>query len=212
MNIHSVYQPFQNYFRPKRKKTFITAFPEVSSGSTVLDVGGTASWWQNDFPKKIDITIINIDDRQRETVVSKGFKFFQADGRDLPFSDKEFDLTFSNSVIEHVGGIIDQEKFASEAVRCGKNLYLQTPNKWFPIEPHLMAPFVHWLPQRFSRHLIRYFSIWGIVTKPSQKRIDEFLSSIRLLSKKELRKMFPTAELTEEKFMGLTKSFILIIR
>src|SRR3990167_3322086 len=107
MDIHSVYQIFQNYFRPARKRLFISAFPEVAGGRPVLDVGGTASWWQDDFPKKIDITIINIDDRQRDTVVSSGFKFMQADGRNLPFSDKEFFLTFSNSVIEHVGAFSD---------------------------------------------------------------------------------------------------------
>ena len=202
----------QNYFRPARKRLFISAFPEVAGGRPVLDVGGTASWWQDDFPKKIDITIINIDDRQRDTVVSSGFKFMQADGRNLPFSDKEFFLTFSNSVIEHVGDFSDQEKFASESVRCSQKLYLQTPNKWFPIEPHLIAPFVHWFPFKISLRLIRYFSIWGIVNKPSQKRIDEFLSSIRLLSRKELKKIFPTANILEEKFLGLTKSFILIIK
>ena len=212
MNIHTVYQIFQNYFRPKRKRKFIDIFPEISEGSSVLDVGGTASWWKDDFSKKINITIINIDDAPRNEVINNGFKFIQADGRSLPFMDKEFYLTFSNSVIEHVGNLSDQEKFASESIRCGQKLYLQTPNKWFPIEPHLIAAFIHWLPFKVSRRLIRYFSIWGIITKPSQKTIDEFLLSTRLLTKNELIKIFPTAHISEEKFLGLTKSFILTIK
>lgn len=211
MDIHNIYRAFQNYFRPRRKRKFMANFPEVTHGAPVLDVGGTTCWWEEDFPKDINVTIVNTDGRHQAEVESLGFKFSKADGRKLPFGDKEFYLTFSNSVIEHVGTLADQERFATEAARCGQKLYLQTPNKWFPIEPHLIALFIHWLPFKIARRLIRYFSIWGLVAKPSQATIDEFLLTTRLLTKKELARIFPHAHVIEEKFFGLTKSYILMI-
>lgn len=210
--IHKVYKFFQNYFRPRRKQAFMQLFPEVAAGASVLDVGGTAGWWIADFPKNVNISIVNLDDDHRQEVAENGFAFFKTDGRDLPFADKEFDLTFSNSVIEHVGDLQDQKRFAHEAMRCGRKLYLQTPNKWFPVEPHLMTIFIQWLPFKISRRLLRYFSLWGLFAKPSQKKIDEFLLTTRLLTRRELNHIFPAAEIREEKFLGLTKSFIVIVR
>ncbi|QDZ27478.1 methyltransferase domain-containing protein [Noviherbaspirillum sp. UKPF54] len=210
--IHKVYKIFQDYFRPRRKRAFMKLFPEVASGAPVVDLGGTAGWWKEDFPESVDISIVNIDDDHREEVTQSGFKFFRTDGRSLPFADKEFHLAFSNSVIEHVGDLGDQKRFAHEAMRCGRKLYLQTPNKWFPVEPHLMTAFIQWLPFKMSRRLLRYFSLWGLVAKPSQKQIDEFLRTTRLLSRSELKQIFPTAQIKEEKFLGMTKSFIVLIQ
>jgi ubiquinone/menaquinone biosynthesis C-methylase UbiE len=210
--IHKVYKVFQDHFRPKRKRAFVSLFPEVAAGSPVLDVGGTANWWKEDFPKDVNISIVNIDDDHRQEVTENGFTFYKADGRKLPFADKEFYLTFSNSVIEHVGDLEDQKRFASEAMRCGQKLYLQTPSKWFPIEPHLITAFLHWLPFKVARRLLRHFSIWGLVAKPSQQQIDEFLRTTRLLTRREIKEIFPDAQIREEKFLGLTKSFIVINR
>lgn len=208
--IHKVYKVFQKHFRPKRKRAFMQLFPEVAAGAPVLDVGGTASWWKEDFPANVKISIVNIDDDHRQEVTESGFRFYKADGRALPFADKEFRLTFSNSVIEHVGDLNDQKRFASEAMRCGQKLYLQTPNKWFLVEPHLITAFIHWLPFKIARRLLRRFSIWGLVAKPSQQQIDEFLRTTRLLTRSEITNIFPGAQIKEEKFLGMTKSFIVI--
>lgn len=210
--IHRVYALFQNHFRPKRKKAFMELFPAVKQGASVLDVGGTAGWWKEDFPSNIKVSIVNIDDDLKQDVIRSGFRFYKADGRALPFDDKQFYLTFSNSVIEHVGDFQDQARFAVESMRCSQKLYLQTPNKWFPVEPHLMTVFIQWLPNRIARRLLRYFSVWGLVARPSQKQIDDFLDSTRLLTRSEVRQLFPNAEIREEKFLGLTKSFIVIVR
>jgi hypothetical protein len=113
-------------------------------------------------------------------------------------------------VIEHVGDLNDQKRFASEAMRCGQKLYLQTPNKWFPVEPHLITAFIHWLPFKITRRMLRHFSIWGLVAKPSQQQIDEFLRTTRLLTRSEITNIFPGAQIKEEKFLGMTKSFIVI--
>ena len=69
----------------------------------------------------------------------------EADGTQLPFGDGEFDVAFSNSVIEHVPPEL-QAKFASEVGRVADRYFVQTPNRYFPIEPHYQLPLFQFLP------------------------------------------------------------------
>jgi len=71
----------------------------------------------------------------------------RADGRELPFADGEFELGFSNAVVEHVGGGRDgQRRFVAELCRVARRVFVTTPNRFFPVDPHTLLPFVHWLP------------------------------------------------------------------
>ena len=93
-----------------------------------------------------------------------------ADGRDLPFADREFDVAFSNAVVEHVGGRTDQERFVRELCRVAKRIFVTTPNRLFPVDPHTLLPVVHWLPDG---------------------RRPRRLDGVRPLSARELRSLFP---------------------
>ena len=76
----------------------------------------------------------------------------RADGRELPFADGEFDLGFSNAVVEHVAGGRDgQRRFVHELCRVSRRVFVTTPNRLFPLEVHTLLPFVHWLPPRRAR-------------------------------------------------------------
>jgi hypothetical protein len=132
------------------------------------------------------------------------------DGRFLPFGDKSFDIVFSNSVIEHLGDFASQQLFAKETVRVGIRYCVQTPNRWFPIDPHLFTPLIHFLPQGWQRRLLRNFTIWGLVARPTLEQCDEFLQEVRLLGYREFKGLFPNAEIYRERFFGLTKSLVAI--
>jgi 2-polyprenyl-3-methyl-5-hydroxy-6-metoxy-1,4-benzoquinol methylase len=67
-----------------------------------------------------------------------------------PSAARSFDIVFSNSVIEHVGDAESQQQFAHEIARVGRAYWVQTPNRRFPVEPHLLTPFLHFLPTRWS--------------------------------------------------------------
>ena len=101
----------------------------------------------------------------------------------------------SNSVIEHLSSFERQQAFASEARRVGRALWIQTPAKEFFIEPHLLAPFIHYFPVSFQRRLIRHFTIWGLVTKPSPAAIESFLQEVRLISFGEMQQLFPDCKI-----------------
>lgn len=117
-------------------------------------------------------------------------------------------MVFSNSVIEHVGNEGKQQKFAEEVMRVGNSYWVQTPNKYFPIEPHVMFPFFQFLPMAARKKIAvkwpySHYKRWNL----SDERIFQDLSNVRLLSKKELLSLFKNASLYKEKYAGFTKSF-----
>jgi SAM-dependent methyltransferase len=199
---------FARRFRPGRIRKMKAMLPGVAAHATVLDVGGRAAWWQMMQPATPHVTIVNVETEDSAQITAAGYRFVVASGCALPFPDKSFDIALSNSVIEHVGDLDAQRRFALEVLRCGTAIYVQTPNKWFPVEPHLLMPFAHWLPRRPQRALIPFLSVWAIATRPPAAAIDGFLDSTRLLTRGELVELFPGCEITEERVLGLVKSFI----
>lgn len=104
-----------------------------------------------------------------------------ADGRDMPFADDEFDIVFSNAVIEHVGTRVQQQQFLSECLRVGSTLFLSTPNAWFPVDAHTLLPFVHWLPTPVR------FAIY----RRCGRAYYADVAPVNLLSKRDLVPMLP---------------------
>jgi SAM-dependent methyltransferase len=155
------------------------------------------------------VTIVNLEPPANH---EGPFDWVIADARRLPFRDNAFDVAFSNSVIEHISGPGDREAFAAEIVRVGRRYYIQTPSRWFPVEPHLMTPLIHYLPRRIQRKLLRNFTVWGVLVRPTPEGCDAFLRDIRLMTAGELRRLFPAAEIWRERTLGLVKSLIAVSR
>lgn len=100
------------------------------------------------------------------------------DGLDLPFADDEFDIAFSNAVVEHVGGRAEQRRFVAELCRVAPRVFVSTPNRWFPVETHTLVPFAHWLPRHHADR-----------TMHALRR--ENWDQVELLTKGELLALFP---------------------
>jgi len=207
MTVYDFYHMFFRYFRPRRMKAFWKSF-NLSEESRVLDVGGLKFYW--DFlPVKCHVTFLNL------TTPKGRFKdrnWVIGDGRHLPFKDRSFDVVFSNSVIEHLGDYENQRIFAEECSRVGCQYYIQTPDKQFFIEPHLITPFVHWLPRGLQRSILRNFTLWGLISRPAGEQCDLFMEEISLLNKRDLQRLFPDADIWHERFCGLSKSLIAVKR
>jgi SAM-dependent methyltransferase len=140
-----------------------------------------------------------------------------AEGEPLPFPDGFFDIVFCSSVIEHVTvpkcrvwkefsgrrfreqALARQAEFAAEIRRVGRQYFVQTPYRHFPIEPHSWLPFVAWLPRWALLPVLR-LAHFGWVTRP--------VPDWYLLDRGQLARLFTEAKMVEERFCGLTKSLM----
>jgi len=213
MTIHNVYSPFLKHFRRQRIRLFLGTL-KLDSSTRILDVGGNSFFWERLAPvlgtEMPQVTVLNL--YERPASVPPFVRWMVGDGRRLPFDDGAFDLAFSNSVIEHLGTIDSQMAFASEIRRVAEKYWVQTPDCRFFVEPHYITPFVHWLPKGVQRVMLRWCTVWGLVTRPTPEEIEKNLNEIRLLGPREFRLLFPDAEILVERFLGLPKSLIALRR
>src|SRR2546423_879242 len=105
-------------------------------------------------------------------------------------------MAYWTSVIEHVPPS-DRGQVAGEIRRVSGRYFVQTPNRWFPIEPHVLLPLFHLLPLRARRPLWRL----GVSKDPFE--------DVRLLGPRQLRKLFPDGVLVRERLGPLTKSLVI---
>jgi SAM-dependent methyltransferase len=193
--------------RRRRMRFFRGLIADLPRPLRVLDVGGTEEFWHIAFGDLdgIEITLLNV---KPATTTSPHFQSVTGDARSMPqFKQHEFDIVFSNSVIEHVGDWNQQWRMASEIRRIGKRFYIQTPNRYFPIEPHFLVPGFQFLPLSVRVAMVRRWKLGWWPRIPDKAAAQKEVESIRLLTKGEVQKLFPEAKIGVERFLGLPKSF-----
>jgi hypothetical protein len=182
----------------------------LAPSTRVLDVGGTTwNWLLGGVSSRITLFNLNLPSTESSAPPSN-MEYQLGDGRELPYADRSYDVAFSNSVIEHLGAFEDQRRFAAELSRVGRGLWVQTPARSFPIECHLLTPFVHFLPQRWQRAVARWGTVWGWLSKPTPEQVDALIGELRLLTFDEMQELFPDCEIRRERFLGFTKSYIAV--
>ena len=203
-----------NKFRKRRFHYFTELIKNDPLPVKILDVGGTENFWlQMGFygNKNYQITVFNIDVQQTHT--KENLTFIHGDAADLSrFGDKEFDIVFSNSVIEHIPKDTERRKMASEIIRTGKKYYVQTPNYYFPFEPHFLFPFFQFFPKALKVFMLMYFDMGWFTKCGGREEAAKLLEHNRLLKLSEFKAYFPHSQIIKEKFMFLTKSYTAVNR
>jgi hypothetical protein len=200
-----------NKLRQKRFALFLEQIAPLPRPIKIIDIGGTVNYWENmglASAPWVQITLVNLNkvNSPYPNIIS-----FAGDARNLSqFETASFDVAFSNSVIEHVGSIDDQRSMVDEMRRLAPRLYLQTPNKYFPLEPHFLFPFFQFLPLCVRVWLVMRFSLGWYPRYSNKLEAKEVASSIRLMSKSEVRGLFPDGKIVKEKLGGITKSFVVL--
>jgi Methyltransferase domain len=192
--------------RAKRFVFFRRLLDQLSSPIQILDIGGTSKYWRamGQLPPDTKITLVNIAPQPADEL-----EVIQGDARSLPdIDDGQFDVVFSNSVIEHVGGLKDQEAMAREVRRIGRRYFVQTPSLWFPLEPHALVPGFQFLPVRARAKLLQGHRLGHLPRCPDYATAEQEVRSIRLLTAAEMEGLFPEASVHRERVAGLTKSFM----
>jgi hypothetical protein len=194
--------------RRKRFVLFRALLDRLPRPVRLLDVGGTQFFWEMmgfALDQDIQITLLNLAPIKTAPHV----RCVVGDGRDMgQFGDQEFDLVFSNSVIEHVGTYAEQQKMADEIKRVGKRYFVQTPNRNFPLEPHFFFPGFQFLPLATRIWLLRHADLGWYKKTPDYATARREVETIRLLTRPEVARLFPEGTLHEERFAGLTVSFV----
>ncbi len=204
-------ESLSNRLRRRRFARFQSLLAELEHPVRILDVGGTETFWQNmrvETSDSISVVLLNLD---VTAPTSSTFSVARGDATDLSrYADGAFDVVFSNSVIEHVGDLHAQRRMADEVRRVATHYWVQTPCRWFPIEPHFLFPLFGVMPISLRAWFIRHFSLGWRERVPDRDASYRAARSVRLLSRRELQSMFPDAACLRERFFGLTKSWILI--
>ena len=210
MQIQRIHRLFFPYFRSRRMRRFAATF-RLTPETRILAVGGTPYNWKT-IDCEARVTLLNVVFR-RFLVPSEmegKLTLLLGDGRQLGCADGSFDICYSNSVIEHLSKLENQKRFASESRRVGRGVWVQTPARCFFVEPHLITPFIHYLPRGLQRRMLRNFTLWGWMTRPTQERVDAFLNEVRLMSYREMKELFPDCRIERERFLGWTKAYIAV--
>lgn len=209
------------------KFNFFLSNLKPANQETILDLGGGDGSYMDRFTsslKNYKIIISDIDEASLQKARAKGYytTIIDASSNKIPYKDKEIDCIFCNSVIEHITLPKDQlwseqsysanfssvafeiqKKFAAEIIRSAKKYYVQTPHKYFPIEAHTWFPFISYLNRRTQLIVLKQLNkFWVKKTQPDWN----------LLTEKDMKVLFPDAEIIVRKYFGLKKEIIAIKR
>jgi hypothetical protein len=201
--------------RARRWELLGEVFPDLPS-YRVLDLGGTADSWLRAPVQPKSVTVLNLhageltvgrDDQELPGWLSLA----TGDACDPPaeIRSADFDLAFSNSLIEHVGGAARRAMLARVVREAAPRHWVQTPYRYFPVEPHYVFPGYQFLPIAARARLARSWP--GVHTRATSWAAGVGVAlEVELLSATEMRFLFPDGDLLFERLAGLPKSLIAV--
>ena len=183
--------PFSHITRKRRMQLFVKLVAPTS-GMKILDLGGQPDIWDSVKPV-LNITCLNLPGVAKISHrTHHNITYIEGDACSMPYINRgDFDIVFSNSVLEHVGGAEKQLEFVNEVQRLSDTYWIQTPCKYFPIEAHCGMPFwwfyPNWLKSYFIDRWSRKLPAW-----------TEMVSSTTVISKEELESFLPKSKVITE--------------
>lgn len=200
-------------FNRMRKWDLFLSHIRPTQSLKILDVGYTErefspvdNFIEKHYPHPENITALGVSQCDAFAARYPKVTAVVYDGKVFPFRDKEFDVCWSNAVLEHVGNTEMQLGFLKEIVRVSKRAFVTTPNRYFPIELHTRTPLLHWLPKNvFDSFLRATGKSWAAG------------NYMHLLSERQLRKLLGQSgarrfDLHRNNFGGFTMDFATVIQ
>lgn len=198
--------------RKRKYEHFMNTFP-TDAATTILDVGysnreysSNENYLERHYPYPRNITALGVVEPMEFAERYPMVRTVVYDGKTFPFADRQFDICWSNAVIEHVGDHDRQLLFLREVKRVSRMAYLTTPNRFFPVEVHTKLPLLHWLPRpAFNRALGWLGREWAA---------GDFMY---LLSLRQIRALLAEADITDytitkNRVLGFTMDYSISMR
>ena len=196
--------------RIRRWTMFREAFPGIER-MRVLDLGGTADSWRRSPVRPAHVTVLNLNEPGESDddsiLLIRGDACDAADVLARFDVDTSFDVVFSNSLIEHVGGHARRVELAHQVHELAPRHWLQTPYRYFPLEPHWLFPGMQFMPAAARAKIAMH---WPLVhtRPPSLDAARQAVLWTELVSITEMREYFPASTILRERVLGITKSLI----
>jgi hypothetical protein len=193
--------------RRRRWQQLLTAFPDLAQ-MRVIDLGGVVGEWQRAPVQPASVLVVNLFDQEPVGTIDA----LTGDACALSAAEVgRFDLAYSNSVLDLVGGHSRRTEFANVVGSLAERHWVQTPNRYFPVDACTLFPFQPLLPLEVRAWLARRWPL-------GYRRTDDHTGSVLInlsrdpLSAAGLAAYFPDSEIWRERFYGLTKSLIAVRR
>ena len=189
--------------RMRRWEMFSNAFPTIEK-LRVLDVGGTVEAWRRAPVKPRHVTVLNLfepgesDDNSITPVTGDACN--AADELARANVETNFDLVFSNSLIEHVGGHAARSRLAGQVHRLAEHHWVQTPYRYFPLEPHWLFPGMQFMPTAARVQIARY---WPLLRAANAENAIHMVLWTELVGVTEMRDYFPNSTILHERVLGM---------
>jgi hypothetical protein len=182
--------------------------PELSE-MKVLDLGGTMRWWLRAPVRPRHVTVVNLDPDEKAEASWLTVITGDACYADKLVAGQRFDLVFSNSLIEHVGGHKARSALSHVVRSLAPRYLVQTPYRYFPVEPHWLFPGMQFLPVLAQWSIACRWPLGHTRSWRESQALNEVIST-ELIGATEMRMYFPDGQLYWETFLGLRKSIIMI--
>jgi hypothetical protein len=181
--------------------------PELAE-MKVLDLGGTMHWWQHAQVRPAHVTMVNLEASDADAPWLTAITGDACHADEL-VAGQSFDLVFSNSLIEHVGGHQARSVLAQVIRTLAPRYMVQTPYRYFPVEPHWLFPGMQFLPMPVRRAIAPRWPLGHTHGWPPAQAASEVMYT-ELIGATEMRTYFPDGKLYWERFLGLPKSMTVV--
>ena len=200
----------KTFFSLKARRKMFSRFTELYSpdaATKVLDLGTTpdmklddSNYFVKQYPWKNNLTIASIEDCS-ELADKYSLKNFVriSPKKELPFRNKEFDILHCSAVLEHCGTREDQKFLLVECLRVAREVFITTPNRWFPLEMHSFIPFLHWLPWKWFQRIV----------SPIRNGFWADINNLNLLCRKDILRMISEVEVSFIRIASMRSNIII---
>ena len=201
----------------KRSEMFKILEQNISNVTlkSILDVGTidndslkSSNFFANKF-KDVSIrkSISNqiIDDKKFSMRVNKSIT---SDFSNEELDKLKADLVLSSATIEHVGNYQNQKKMIENIMDLStKFFFITTPNRDFPIDFHTKLPFLHMLPKKIHRLILKIIGLKEYGKEENLNLIDEKTIKKLIIG---LKKNNFNIQIFKIKLLSLTSNIIIL--
>lgn len=194
--------------RRQRAGWLAETFPDLAQMS-IIDLGGRVSTWARAEVRPKRVHVVNLETLPTE--IPDWAEVDHGDACALPVhvASRRYDLVFSNSVLEHVGGHERRVRFAEAVHSLSDAHWVQTPYRYFPIEPHWIAPGMQFLPVAARTAVARKWPLAYTPNKTYEGALKQVLWT-ELVDRTQMRHYFPDSHIRTERLAGIPKSLIAV--